>query len=371
MSNVIQNQYTPDYVSPPGETLQEVLEERGMSQAELAERTGRPKKTINEIINGKAAITPETALQLERVLGIPASFWNNRERRYREARVRAEEQERLQKQIAWLDLIPVKAMIKLGWIQRYQDKVEQLRSVLNFFAVASPEQWEGIWCSTHVFFRKSQAFQTDPGAIAAWLRQGEIEANEISCASYDANKFREVLRQIRTLSVEPPEIFQPEVVRLCAEAGVAVVFVPQLPKIRTCGATRWLNPNKALIQLSLRYKTDDHLSFAFFHEAGHILLHGKRDVFLEGKGVQGVDEQDLEEEANKFAADILIPPAELKRFLASGQQQSKLVIEQFAAEIGIAPGIVVGRLQHDGVLPPTHCNDLKQGFEWALDEQES
>ena len=83
MSNVIQNQYTPDYVSPPGETLQEVLEERGMSQAELAERTGRPKKTINEIINGKAAITPETALQLERVLGIPASFWNNRERRYR------------------------------------------------------------------------------------------------------------------------------------------------------------------------------------------------------------------------------------------------------------------------------------------------
>ncbi|MBR8835064.1 MAG: HigA family addiction module antidote protein [Stigonema ocellatum SAG 48.90 = DSM 106950] len=89
MSNAIQNQYMPNYASPPGETLQEVLEERGMSQAELAERTGRPKKTINEIINGKAAITPETALQLERVLGIPASFWNNREQHYREALARA------------------------------------------------------------------------------------------------------------------------------------------------------------------------------------------------------------------------------------------------------------------------------------------
>jgi addiction module HigA family antidote len=96
MSNTIQNQYTPDYVSLPGETLQEILEERGMSQAELAERTGRPKKTINEIINGKAAITPETALQLERVLSIPASFWNNRERLYREALARVEEEHRLQ-----------------------------------------------------------------------------------------------------------------------------------------------------------------------------------------------------------------------------------------------------------------------------------
>ncbi len=371
MSKTIQNQYNPDYVSPPGETLEEVLEERGMSQAELAERTGRPKKTINEIINAKAAITPETALQLERVLGIPASFWNNRERRYQEAKVRAEEQERLQKQVAWLKQIPVQAMIKFGWVQRYQNKVEQLRSVLNFFAVVSPEQWEEVWCSTHVFFRKSQAFQSDFGHVIAWLRQGEIEAAEVKCAIYDANKFREALQKIRTLTVKPPEIFQSEVVRLCAEAGVAVVFVPQLPKTRTCGATRWLNPHKALIQLSLRYKTDDHLWFAFFHEAGHILLHGKRDVFLEEKGVQGVEKDDKEQEADKFAADILIPPAELKRFLVSGQQQSKAGILEFATQIGIAPGILVGRLQHDGVLPSSHCNDLKQRFEWAFDTHES
>ncbi|MUG97171.1 HigA family addiction module antidote protein [Scytonema sp. UIC 10036] len=371
MSKKIQNQYTPNYVSAPGETLQEVLEERGMSQAELAERTGRPKKTINEIINGKAAITPETALQFERVLGIPASFWNNRERRYREAQARAEEQERLEKQVAWLDQIPVKAMIKSGWIQCYQDKVEQLREVLNFFAVVSPEQWQGIWCNTHIYFRKSQAFQSDFGEVAAWLRRGEIEAAKIPCATYDANKFREVLQQIRALTVEPPQIFQPKVVQLCAQAGVAVVFVPQLPKTRTSGATHWLNPDKALIQLSLRYKTNDHLWFAFFHEAGHILLHGKRDFFLEGQGIASVEDRDKELEANKFAEDLLIPPAELKQFLASNQQLSKAGIEQFAAEIGIAPGIVVGRLQHDEVLPPSYCNDLKQRFEWVLDELEN
>jgi HTH-type transcriptional regulator / antitoxin HigA len=366
MSNAIQNQYTPDYVSPPGETLQEILEERGMSQAELAERTGRPKKTINEIINAKAAITPETALQLERVFNIPASFWNNRERRYREFLAQQEEKERLEKQVAWLKGIPITAMIKSGWIRRYQDKVEQLREVLNFFAVASPEQWEGIWCNTYVDFRKSQAFQSQPGAMAAWLRQGEIEAAEIKTASYDANKFKEALLQVRALTMKPPEVFQPELVQLCAEAGVAVVFIPEVPKIRASGATRWLNPHKALIQLSLRHKTDDHLWFAFFHESGHILLHGKRDVFLEGKDVAAVEDLAKEEEANKFAADILIPPIELKRFLASGQQRTKVCIEQFAAEIGIAPGIVVGRLQHDGILLPSHCNDIKRRFEWVL-----
>ena len=256
-------------------------------------------------------------------------------------------------------------MIELKWIQYFQDKVEQLRETLNFFAVASPKQWEEIWSNTNTDFRKSQAFQSDPGAVAAWLRRGEIKASEIDCAIYNASKFEETLLQIRALTVEPPEIFQREVVRLCAESGVAVVFIPQLPKTRTSGATRWLNPNKALIQLSLRYKTDDRLWFAFFHEAGHILLHGKRDTFLEEKKFISTQNQYKEQEANKFAADILIPPKEFELFLASGQQRKKAGIEQFATRIGIAPGIVVGRLQHDKILQPSYCNELKRKFEWA------
>ncbi|WP_242046589.1 HigA family addiction module antitoxin [Cylindrospermum sp. FACHB-282] len=130
MESKIQNQYNPDYVSAPGDTLLEVLEERGMTQAELAERTGRPKKTINEIIKGKAAITPETALQLELVFNIPASFWNNHERHYREFLAQQEEKKRLKKQVSWLKGIPVTAMIKSGWIRRHQDKVE-LRGCLK------------------------------------------------------------------------------------------------------------------------------------------------------------------------------------------------------------------------------------------------
>src|SRR6266566_2926058 len=126
MNERVQNQYFPDAVSAPGETLEEILLERGMSQTELAERTGRPKKTINEIVKGKAAITPETALQFERVLGVPASFWNNLEQNYRTALARAAERERLEGQIKWLKGIPVRSMIDLKWVEAHREPVAQL-----------------------------------------------------------------------------------------------------------------------------------------------------------------------------------------------------------------------------------------------------
>jgi len=311
MSKEIINQYVPDYAVPPGETFFETLETVGMSQAELADRTGRPKKTINEIIKGKAAITPETALQLEHVLGIPASFWNNLERNYQETLARINEQKRLQKQIKWLDQLPINAMIKNGWVKGFKGKIQQLREVLNFFGVASPEQWSRRWLDAQVSFRKSAVFMSDPYAVAPWLRIGELIAQKTECRPYAAAKFRNALSEIRKLTTQPPEIFQPEIIRLCAECGVAVVFVPELPKIRACGATWWLNPGKAVIQLSLRYKSDDQLWFSFFHEAGHIILHGKKDVFIEGDN-QGSDKED---EADRFASDILIPPKKYRRVL--------------------------------------------------------
>jgi len=368
MSDEIRNQYDPDYVSAPGETLLEVIEELGMSQADLARRTGRPKKTINEIVRTRAAITPETAIQLERVLGIPARFWNNREREYRQYLARREEEAQLRDQVEWLDEFPVKDMIKKGWIQGFDDRVQQLQEMLGFFGVASPEQRSVVWDQFPAAFRKTPAFQSSRGALAAWLRRGEIEAQDIHCQPYSAEVFDQALREARGLTVESPRVFQPTLVHLCAQAGVAVVFVPQLPGGRVSGATRWLSPSKALIQLSLRYKTDGQLWFTFFHEAGHIILHGKRDVFLEE--VEGAnDARGQEEEANAFAAEFLIPPRELASFLATKRTKSGYfsaqAVQAFAARLGIAPGVVVGRLQHDEHLPYSHLNHLKRRLRWA------
>jgi HTH-type transcriptional regulator/antitoxin HigA len=359
--------FAPDYAIVPGETLLDVLSSLGLTQSELAERSGRPKKTINEIINGKAAITPETALQFERVLGVPASFWNGLEQNYRAMLARIAEQKDLQLQVEWLKTVPVNALIKQKWIEKRANRPEQLSEVLSFFGVASTSAWTDVWTNFQaaVAFRQSALASTDLGTAAAWLRKGELKARDIRCAIFDAAAFRKCLSEIRALTSEIPSVFQPQVIEKCAAVGVAVCFVPELPKLRVSGATRWLSADKAQIQLSLRYKTDDQLWFTFFHEAGHILLHGKRTVFVED-GHKGGTTAKEEGEANRFARDMLIPPDEIAAFVRDGDF-SAFSIKGFAKSIGVGPGIVVGRLQHDNKLPwETPFNRvLKRRFVWA------
>lgn len=367
--NRIQNEFQPDYISPPGDTLLEVLESLGMTQAELALRTGRPKKTINEIVQGKTAITPDTALQLELSLGIPATFWLNREQQYREALARIQHEEQLQAQIAWLDHFPVREMCQKEWVSPQANKAEQVRELLAFFGVATSAQYEQIWGDHFAVasFRQSTAKPANWAAVAAWLRKGELEAQTIDCHSYNEQTFRQVLNVIRTVTTKALEDSWERIVELCGGAGVAAVIVSELPETRLFGASRWLNPHKAIIQLSLRYKSDDHFWFSFFHEAGHILLHNKSTLYLESDDDDQRQISQQEDDANQFAADLLIPPAELRRFLAKrrvGHPISKVAVVAFAQELGIAPGIVVGRLQYDGYLAQKNLNGLKRKVRW-------
>jgi addiction module HigA family antidote len=359
MIDKMSNQYVPDYLVTPGEVLEEYLDAYGMTQAELADRTGLAKKTINEIIKGKSPITTETALKLERTLGRPAHFWNNLERQFQEDRVRLAENERLQSHMDWLKKVPVKAMVTLKWIPKRPTAVEQIEEVLRFFGVASPEQWATVWRDYQVAYRQTRRFAACEESVSAWLRMGEIQARQMQCAPFNKKLFQEALDDIRELTREEPQVFQPQLLKACAAAGVAVVFVPELPKAGVYGATRWIG-EKAVIQLSLRYKSNDHLWFTFFHEAGHIIKHGRKDIFIESNGLNG----EQEKEADVFASDKLIPPVELRNFLAAWNS-SLAEIEKFADHIRIASGIVVGRLQHDGLLHISHGNKLKIFYRWS------
>ena len=351
----------PSYAFPPGETLRKTLETIVMTRAELAERTGRPKKTINEVIAGKAAITAETALQLERVLGIPASFWNNLERNYQEARARLKEEAQLQRQLKWLDSFPLSPLMKLGWIPKEDSPVNRLKAIFNFFGVAGIEEWNAFWKKPEAAYRYSRAYQANPPAVAAWLRKGQIEAAKIQPQPFNPNLFRTALKEIRSLTVEPPQVFEPKLRSLCGEAGVAIAFVPEIPGTHVYGATRWLKAPKALIQTSLRGKSNDHLWFAFFHDAGHIVLHGKEEIFIESTNQDGPETNGKrkEREADQFSRDFLIPPQYYQTFLQD-RRFDPVSIEKLAAKLGIAPGIVVGRLQHDKAIPVNQGNNLRK-----------
>lgn len=359
MSNTQKNQYLPDYLVTPGEVLDDYIDSMGMTQAELADRTGLTKKTINEIIKGKAPITPETSQKLERTLGRPAHFWNNLEIQFQEDKIRLAEKDQLEKHLDWLKKFPTRAMINLEWIPNIKDKVELLEAILCFFGIASPNQWETVWNDYRVAYRQTLTFTTYAESISAWLRQGEIEAQKINCQPFSKERFQNVLDEIRGLTTEKPKVFQPRLIELCTSAGVALVFVPELPNTGVYGATRWIG-DKAILQLSLRYKSNDHLWFTFFHEAGHIIKHGRKEVFIEGKGLDG----EKEEEANTFASDKLIPPAALQKFLKENKTTLS-DIQKFSEEINIAPGIVVGRLQREKIISYNIGNKLKIFYRWA------
>lgn len=346
--------FDPDYAVAPGATLRSTLAEIDMTQSGLAARTGLSVKHVNQIVQGIAPITHETALAFEKVTGIPATVWNRLEANYRDRLARLEDRRPLPEDTAWLETMPIKELIRRGVITKTKDTGALLDQLCRFFGVANRRSWERVWREPLASFRKSPAFASDAGAVATWLRLGELEAAEIECAEFDPRRFRQALREIRTLTREDPERFQEEMVRLCAESGVALVFVPEITGTRASGATHWLTPTKAIIQLSLRYKADDHLWFSFFHEAAHVLLHSKKGTFI--TGTESEDDP-TEDEANAFAASFLIP----RRYEAElFGLESLEEIAAFAERIGIAPGIVVGRMQREGILGWNQGNGLKK-----------
>jgi len=352
-------------LSPPGDILGEALDERGMSQAELARRTGLTEKHVSQLVNAVVPLSMEVALQLERVLGIPARLWHSLEFNYRSELKRQEQRSALREFSGWARKFPVRKMIEFGFLSGVgRDVVSRVEALLDFFGVTSPEAWDREWISVTARFRKSPAFTPDRHALTAWLRQGEITAQRNHCAPYNKSRFREVLRQARAFTTAPPDVFEPELVRLCSSAGVALAFVPSLPRLAISGASRWFGPDKAAVFLSLRHRSDDQLWFSFFHEVCHVLEHKTSAIFIHGTGLSDDDPDEVR--ANQFARDFLIPPDRYRLLVAEGRP-TLAKIEAFAQETGIAPGIVVGRLQFEGIIPHTNGNRLKRIFKWNFE----
>jgi addiction module HigA family antidote len=355
------DRFEHDWAVAPGEILAEALQERAMPQAELARRTNRPLKTINEIIKGKTAITPETALQLELVLGVSARFWLNLERAYGEHSARAVERERLAREGSWVKGFPLREMTKRGLIPTTRFPADSVQALLRFFAVSSREGWERQWKAMDVTYRRSRAFPISPEALSAWLRAGEIEAEKVECGPFDAANLRAALPRIRAMTRQDPIAFLRPLQRLLAECGIALVLVPELPDTHVSGAAQWLSPTKALIQLSLRHRKDDQFWFALFHEIGHLLGRSRRQIHVDGAEID--TDQEAERSADEFAREALLPVDDWSGFAEAGDFTPGAV-RAIAEEMGVSPGIVVGRLQHDRRIPLKNLSYLKREIAW-------
>lgn len=347
-----------DLAIPPGELLAETLQSLGLKQAELARRTGRPVQAINEIVKGVKEITPETALQFERVLGVPAHIWTRLEADYRQSLARIHDRKRLEeREIPLARRFPYREMAAFGWVADVKDWLDRAVELLRFFRVSSLEhvgqrELEAAW-------RRAAKVATSQEALRAWLMRGEREAEGLQVETFGRDALAEAIPELRRLTRESPRDFCPRMVTRLAGCGVGLVFVRHLPRTGAQGATQWIG-RKAVVQLSVRYKWADIFWFSLFHELGHLLLHQHKGVFV---NPSSGEKSDREQEADVFATDTLIPRASYERFVASCDLFSADRINAFARELEVDPSIVVGRLQHDGLLPHSHLNDLRPQFD--------
>lgn len=360
MTNKTPEQSRTDLAIPPGEFLAEELESVGMTQRELATRTGRPEQVISEIVHGRKRITYDTGLQLEKVLGISAHFWVNLESAYQLTLARNREVVELEQASDWVQQFPVKDLQKLGWIPRHSSPVDQARSLLEYFGVASFSAWREQ--QTAMGFRLTSRPNYSREALAAWARKGELEAKSIFAEQYSEQRFRMVLENLcRSTRVQSKE-FMRSIKETCAASGVVVLFVRPIPKSGAFGIARWIAPNKALIQLSLRTTWADSCWFSFFHEAAHVLRHEPKRVFIDlDNGNQDPDE---EMDADRFASDCLILRKSWDEFVARGEFSADSV-RQFATDTNVVDGTVVGRLQHEKHIAHSQLNQLRNRIAWT------
>lgn len=351
---------------PPGEFLEEVIEDLGMSKDELAKRMNRPAAKLTAIFSGDKAITPDTALQLEKVTGVPAHIWTGLESEYRLTLARLQEQkeaEQRKNEVPLITKFDYSTLVSLGYVESKTNPLEKVKELQLFLGVTSLLN-VGNLKRYQTFYRQkvSKNNSVYPEALASWIRIGEIEAQKIKTKTYDEKKLKALIPTLRSMTLKAPEEFEQKMIELFANAGVALVIVQHIPKTCAHGAAFWLNKDKAVIMITIRGKWADVFWFSLFHELAHILLHKKQDVFIESDRVDYIS-KNIEAEADSFASDNLIPPKEYKTFIENDEFFNSDIVE-FAAKVEIHPGIIVGRLHHDEILPFSQANGLRIQFTW-------
>ena len=344
--------YISDLAIHPGELLEETIEEIGMSQAELANRLGRPTQAINEIIKGKKSITPATAIELEDVLKVPAHIWIGLESEYQMVKAKQEELKVMEEETSLLDRFPYLDLSKLGLVEKTRNKIKKVNELKNFFSVANLSRIEhvGVYQSA---FRVTSHKNITHECIASWIQAGRLQADEIETKIFNKSKLKKVLPQIKESMLLDINSAIDTCKELLASCGVAFVLIPHFKNTGAQGATFWLNnKGKAVLMMSLRGKSSDKFWFSLFHEIGHILLHNKREIFIEN-GYNTPELQQQENEANLFARDYLIPQKDFEAFIRS-DSMNKASVRAFAESLNIKSSIIIGRMMHEKLITYSH-----------------
>ena len=368
------NSLIPARVISPGRILQRELDARGWTQKDLAEITKRPPQTINEIIKGTKQITPETARELSAALGTTAKFWTNLETNYRLNLAKKKQKEsEIERRSRLYTLAPISELIKRQWIKSTKSLDELEQSVCQFLGIKSPQEIPQL----SVNFRKGASPGFDSGACVvrhsqhgsgissltesissrqvlepeynakiAWCKRVEQVVSKQTLKEFKLDKLREAIPDLLRYAQKEEDIAH--IPQMLNDLGVHFAIVPHLNKTYLDGAVFYLE-NHPVVALTLRHNRIDCFWFSLMHELAHIVA-GHRGVYLDN--LDELEQNSKEEEANKLARNWLIDEQAWNSFIVQTQPRfSKRAIIDFAQAQNRHPGIILGRLQHEGLVP--------------------
>jgi plasmid maintenance system antidote protein VapI len=349
--------FRPNWVSPPGETILAILESRSISFHSFCQSIELDTGEAAGLISGERAIDKELAFRISAQLGSTPHFWLERQRQFQE--IQGELAAQRPALDEWFRTFPIRVMQQMGWFPKSNNPNEAPSELLDFFGVASIEEWRERYVSRlgRTNFRTSAAFENSVAATTAWIRRGELLADSIDCGIWDRKGFEGCLLGLKPLSLLPdPKEFLPKLQRECAKYGVAVIVQRCPSGCAASGATILLESSRQLLLLSARFLSDDQFWFSFFHEAGHIVLHGKEPSVEE----EGAVSPENEDEANAFARDVILWPLGYEAM--QSMKISKYSIARFARKCDIAPGVIVGQLQKINRVSQAAYNPFKTRY---------
>lgn len=341
--------------TPPGATIKEQLSHRGMSQKEFAARMDMSEKHISKLINGDVHLTPDVAVRLELVLGVPAKFWNNLESIYREKLVKVEMENTMDTDIELAKQFPYSEMSRFGWVPETRDAKEKVIYLRKYFGIVELSLLENEQI-TRIACRRLAITEKSDLALMAWVQEAKIIARGIQTEPINIKGLIAAIPDIRKMTVMKPNEFCPKVKKYLADCGIALVFLPHLKGSFLQGAT-FFDGNKIVVGLTARGKDADKFWFSLFHELAHIVLGHVGQI-------NGISDED-ERAADTWSEETLINKKEFNAFIKEKDYTEQSII-RFAKEQGIAPGIVVGRMQIEGIIKYSMLNKLKEKYEVAI-----
>lgn len=345
----------------PGYYVAEVIEDMGITQEEFAARLNTTPKTVSQLVNGKCNLSRDLAKKLSVMLGTSPEVWLNLQAAYDQKLIEIDLEKELAEQTKILNMIDYHYFEAFG-LPHTRSVIEKVNSLCGFLGIATLRGLQKMDLVAN--FRTSVSATDEKHTVnsQAWLLLALRCAAQITTQPYSEEKLKAALPEIRGMTVQAPDVFLPRLRELLAECGVAFVLLPHLKNSGVNGVVKWVSPDRAVLAINALRAYADTFWFSLFHELKHVLQHKTKTTFvsLHAEEQQTVN-QKLEDEADAFAQNYLIPPKQYEKF-APSRFTSDEQIRTFAASIGVHPGVVAGRMQHDKIIPHSRCSSLRQRY---------